>query len=44
MAAVIRLTGGNFRLLDLLRSQAARLVHLNGLETFTLEAVNAARG
>lgn len=43
LAAVIRITGGNFRLLDRLLSQTERVVRLNGLTAVTVEAVNAAR-
>lgn len=43
VAAIIRMTGGNFRLLDRLLSQTERIVQLNGLSTVTKEAVEAAR-
>jgi hypothetical protein len=40
---VIRVTGGNFRLLERLLTQVARILALNGLETVTREVVEAAR-
>ena len=43
VAAVIRITGGNFRLLDRLLSQAERIVQINGLSSVTRQAVEAAR-
>ena len=43
VAAIIRVTGGNFRLLDRLLTQVARILELNGLTTVTREAVEAAR-
>jgi hypothetical protein len=42
-AAIIRVTGGNFRLLHRLMSQIARLVEINALQTVTSEVVDAAR-
>jgi DNA transposition AAA+ family ATPase len=43
VAAIIRITAGNFRLLNRLVAQIRRLIHLNGLQTITREVVEAAR-
>src|SRR5215470_13732690 len=43
LAAIIRVTGGNFRLLHRLLAQIARLVEINALRTITSEVVEAAR-
>jgi DNA transposition AAA+ family ATPase len=43
VAAVARITGGNFRLLNRLLAQAARIKRLNDLNTITREVVEAAR-
>jgi DNA transposition AAA+ family ATPase len=43
LAAIIRVTGGNFRLLHRLLTQIARLVEINTLQTVTSEVVEAAR-
>jgi len=43
LAAIIRVTGGNFRLLHRLLTQIARLVEINALKTVTGEVVDAAR-
>jgi len=42
-AAIIRVTGGNFRLLHRLLTQIARLVAINALHTVTSQVVEAAR-
>jgi DNA transposition AAA+ family ATPase len=42
-AAIIRVTGGNFRLLHQLMTQIARLVEINALKTVTSAVVDAAR-
>jgi DNA transposition AAA+ family ATPase len=43
IAAIVRITGGNFRLLQRLFAQMGRLLTLNGLHTLTKEVVEAAR-
>jgi hypothetical protein len=43
LAAIIRLTGGNFRLLHRLITQMARLVEINALPTVACQVVEAAR-
>lgn len=43
LAAVIRITGGNFRLLHRLLTQVARLMEINGLQKVTRPVVEAAR-
>jgi DNA transposition AAA+ family ATPase len=43
LAAIIRITGGNFRLLHRLITQIARLVEINALHTVTCQVVDAAR-
>jgi DNA transposition AAA+ family ATPase len=42
-AAIIRVTGGNFRLLHRLMTQIARLMEINALKTVTGDVVDAAR-
>ena len=43
IAAIVRITGGNFRLVDRLLTQIARIQNLNNLDTLTPELVDAAR-
>ena len=43
LTAIIRVTGGNFRLFHRLMTQIARLVEINALQTVTREVVEAAR-
>lgn len=43
IAAIIRVTGGNFRLLNRLLSQMERILEINSLREVTKEAVDAAR-
>lgn len=43
MAAIIRITNGNFRLLHRLFAQIARVLQINQLQTVTKEVVEAAR-
>jgi hypothetical protein len=43
LATIIRITGGNFRLLRRLMTQGARLVEINALSQITREVVEAAR-
>jgi hypothetical protein len=43
IAAIVRITGGNFRLWHRLFAQIGRLLTLNGLHTRTKEVVEAAR-
>jgi hypothetical protein len=43
VASLIRLTGGNFRLLQRLLVQAERILKINQLETLTRQAVESAR-
>ena len=43
IAAIIRMTGGNFRLLERLLSQIGRILRINELDLVTKEVVEAAR-
>ena len=43
VAAIMRIIGGNFRLLDRLLTQMARILEINALESLTREVVEAAR-
>lgn len=42
-AALIRVTGGTFRLIDRLLTQVGRILELYGLDVITPEVVEAAR-
>lgn len=42
-ATIVRVTGGNFRLVDRLATQIERVQQLNELSELTPEAVDAAR-
>jgi DNA transposition AAA+ family ATPase len=43
VAAIIRITGGNFRLLNRMLTQIERILEFNALQAVTKEAVEAAR-
>jgi hypothetical protein len=42
-ATIIRITGGNFRLLHCLLAQAERIARINALSAVTREVIEAAR-
>jgi hypothetical protein len=42
-AAIIRITGGNFRLLQRLWTQIERILQINAMQVVTSEVVEAAR-
>jgi len=43
VVSIVRITGGNFRLVERLMSQVARILRINNLDTITPDAVEAAR-
>ncbi len=43
VVAIVRITGGNFRLVERLMSQVARIMTINNLDTITPDAIEAAR-
>ncbi len=43
VAAIVRITGGNFRLIQRLFTQIERLLQINAMRTVTKEVVEAAR-
>src|SRR6195952_178640 len=43
VVAIVRITGGNFRLVERLMSQVARIMAINNLDTITPDAIEAAR-
>ena len=43
IVTIIRITGGNFRLVERLMNQVARIMTINNLGTITPDAIEAAR-
>jgi hypothetical protein len=43
VAAIVRITGGNFRLIQRLFTQIERILQINAMRTVTKEVVEAAR-
>jgi len=43
VGAIVRITGGNFRLIERLMTQIGRLRDINDLDNITVDLVNAAR-
>ena len=43
VSAIIRITGGNFRLIERLMSQVARVMEINQLDTLDPDVIHAAR-
>jgi DNA transposition AAA+ family ATPase len=43
VVTIVRITGGNFRLIERLMSQVARIMKINKLDTITPDAIEAAR-
>ncbi len=43
VVSIVRITGGNFRLVERLMSQVARIMTINNLDTITPDAIEAAR-
>ncbi len=43
LITIVRITGGNFRLVERLMNQVARILTINNLDAITPEAVEAAR-
>jgi len=43
IVTIIRITGGNFRLVERLMNQVARIMTINNLDTITPDAIEAAR-